>query len=434
VKLSAKEAGMRQLVLEGTPYAMGVAHGRALRAEIHTLAEERLRLSLAAAAEIGRPATRGAALALARDFLPIQERWSPAVHAEFMGIAEGAGIAPELLLIGNGYTDFKDVLCRQPVLAGAAQECTVFRAGLPATRDGRSYVGQTWDMHSTAEPFILCVLRRPADAPATLGITTLGVIAALAAVRPWSRLLSPGDAGARWLQRFAGTAYFWLAVAALLLLGLRCAKAVRPVSPLLGHAFGGASRHALTVGFVSLMIVGVAWRILPIFSGASRAHPALIPSVFALLVTGNTLRVTGQAAAGHWGGAWYGLMGISGWLELTGVTLFALDVLRLLRATPEQAELPSAGAVVAPALEAPVGPLVAHRPWLIPVFARHGMGQVSNAIFQRTVGQRVTVLQACRRFQIEPEAFLAELIAANAEREREGPRPDDRARKLPVHG
>lgn len=167
---------MRQLVLEGTPYQMGRAHGRVLREEVHALAEERLRLSLQAAEAAGRPATRAAALALAREFLPIQERWSPAVHAEFVGIAEGAGIAPELLLIGNGYTDFKDVLCQNPALAGAAQECTVFYIGAEASRDGRAYAGQTWDMHSTAEPFVLCVLRRPTDGPATLGITTAGCL------------------------------------------------------------------------------------------------------------------------------------------------------------------------------------------------------------------------------------------------------------------
>jgi isopenicillin-N N-acyltransferase-like protein len=167
---------MRQLVLEGTPRAIGIAHGKALRDEIHALAEERLRLSLAAAAEAGAVTTRDAALALSRRFLPIQERWSPAVHAEFSGIAEGAGIAPELLLIGNGYTDYKDVLCRQPALVNAAQECTVFRAAPEATRDGRVYVGQTWDMHSSAEPFIFCLLRRPVDGPATLGITTAGCL------------------------------------------------------------------------------------------------------------------------------------------------------------------------------------------------------------------------------------------------------------------
>jgi uncharacterized protein DUF1858 len=77
------------------------------------------------------------------------------------------------------------------------------------------------------------------------------------------------------------------------------------------------------------------------------------------------------------------------------------------------AALPEAGAPVAVSAAALVGPLVAHRPWLIPVFARHGMGQVSNPLFQRTIGQRVTVTQACRRFEVDPEAFVAELAAAD---------------------
>jgi isopenicillin-N N-acyltransferase-like protein len=167
---------MRQLVLEGTPYEMGLAHGRALREEVHALAEERLRLSLQRAAEAGRPAMPAAALALARQFLPLQERWSPAVHAEFRGIAEGAEIAPERLLIGNGYTDFVDVLRRTPLASEHSEECTVFYVGPAASRDGRSYVGQTWDMHATAEPFVLTLLRRPVDGPATLGVTTAGCL------------------------------------------------------------------------------------------------------------------------------------------------------------------------------------------------------------------------------------------------------------------
>jgi isopenicillin-N N-acyltransferase-like protein len=198
---------MRQLVLEGVPYAMGLAHGRAMRDEVHALAEERLRLSLRDARLQGVRASREEALALAREMLPLQERWSTEVHAEFMGIADGAGIAPELLLIGNGYTDFRDVLARartndqrpttndgteqgdhadrdreRSLVVGrwsaseAGAECTVFRVGPEASVDGRVYIGQTWDMHSTAEPFVLSILRRPAEGPATLGVTTAGCL------------------------------------------------------------------------------------------------------------------------------------------------------------------------------------------------------------------------------------------------------------------
>jgi len=244
-------------------------------------------------------------------------------------------------------------------------------------------------------------------------VTALGVGCAVVALRLGSRPLASGGRGEVWLRRYALAAYGWLALAVLLLLGLRAAGAAAPLSPLHEHAFSGAARHALTVGFASLLMIGVAWRILPIFSGSAPPHPACLPVVLTLLLVGGCLRVWGQIAAGLWGGAWYGVMGISGWPELAAVVLFATDVLRLLKGTPERAALPDAGAPVVLALDAPVGPLVAHRPWLVPVFARHGMGQVSNPIFQRTVGQRVTIAQACRRFNVKASSFLEELAAAD---------------------
>lgn len=244
-------------------------------------------------------------------------------------------------------------------------------------------------------------------------LTAGGVGAALWALKLGSPALTEGDREAGWLVCFARAAYTSLVLATVILVGLRAAEAFGSVPPLRHHAFGGASRHALTVGFISLMMVGVAWRILPIFSGAARPHPALLPAVFGLLVTGNLLRVGGQMASSLWGGGWYGVMGISGWLETLGVALFALDVLRLLSGTPAHTPLPEVDGPVEVALDAPVGPLVAHRPWLVPVFARHGLGQVTNPLFQRTVGRRVTVAQACRRFQLEAEKFLSELSAAD---------------------
>jgi hypothetical protein len=310
--------------------------------------------------------------------------------------------------------------------------------GLPAGEPRAAWTALALLTTGAAGESVARLAAAPWLSAAALTLTVCGVGCAVAALRLWSLPLSDSDEDARCMRRFVLTAYIWLGVAVAILFGLRLVEAFStlpslrsggyPVSPLHQHAFGGASRHALTVGFVSLMIVGVAWRILPIFSGARRAHSSLVPLVFGLLLVGNTLRVAGQAAAGLWGGAWYGVMGVSGWLELAGVTLFALDVLRLLRGMPEEEELPDVGEAVAPELSAFVGPLVAHRPWLIPVFARHGMGQVSNRIMQRTVGQRVTVGQGCRRFGVDPEAFVAELIAADAAHVERAERGDTVAR------
>src|SRR5262249_48557947 len=140
----------------------------------------------------------------------------------------------------------------------------------------------------TAEEVVARLKELPHLSALAMGVTALGLVWAFLALRPWAPILST-DRETAWLGRCVRTAYGWPGLAAALLLGLRVAEAIAPVSFLHQHAFGGASRHALTVGFVSLMMVGVAWRILPIFSGAPRPHPALLPGVFWLLLAGSLL-------------------------------------------------------------------------------------------------------------------------------------------------
>ncbi len=160
---------LRIIHLTGSPYAMGREYGRALRDQIHELAEERLRLALHNAEVASRPTDRAACLALAARMLPAQARYDTDVHAEFMGIAEGAGIAPELLLIGNGYTDFRDVL-----MGAGEDECTMVRTGGAAGEP--LLCAQTWDMHTAAERYVVLVHRRPEGGPATLSLTTAGCL------------------------------------------------------------------------------------------------------------------------------------------------------------------------------------------------------------------------------------------------------------------
>jgi isopenicillin-N N-acyltransferase-like protein len=169
------------ITLAGSPAEMGYAHGRRLREQVHALAEERLRLALRDV-----PGTsRADALALAGEFLAAHRAYAPAVYEEFRGIAEGAEIAPELLLIGNGYTDYKDVLPRlwsasasadAPKAAEGSAECTSFLVSPAGSADGRTYLGQNWDMHGTAEPFVVAFHRQPTNGPQTLAVTTAGCL------------------------------------------------------------------------------------------------------------------------------------------------------------------------------------------------------------------------------------------------------------------
>jgi hypothetical protein len=114
-------------------------------------------------------------------------------------------------------------------------------------------------------------------------------------------------------------AFFWLVS------GLAMAL-VEQIKPDLPHAYSGAWRHALTVGFITTMILGVGYRILPIFIRQPLASTHLMLVSGALLVAGNAGRVTLELLTiGGW--AWsFRLMGVTGVVELAALVLFAMNL------------------------------------------------------------------------------------------------------------
>ena len=158
--------------LSGAPREMGRQHGEMFRTEIREFIDIRMDRILKAVKEKGLGLDRQGVLDLAREHLPFHEAYAPDVHKEFLGIAEGADVPPEELMIGNGLTDVRDVVLQSP----GEQECTSFIANRNGTDDGTVWFGQNWDMHATAEPYIRAFLRKPKDAPRTLTMTTTGCL------------------------------------------------------------------------------------------------------------------------------------------------------------------------------------------------------------------------------------------------------------------
>jgi hypothetical protein len=94
----------------------------------------------------------------------------------------------------------------------------------------------------------------------------------------------------------------------------------------LPHAYSGAWRHALTVGFITTMILGVGQRLLPIFIRQPLASNRLMLVSAALILVGNAGRVILELVTlGGWGWA-FRLMGMSGVLELAALILFAINL------------------------------------------------------------------------------------------------------------
>jgi hypothetical protein len=179
------------------------------------------------------------------------------------------------------------------------------------------------------------------------------------------------------------------------------------------HAYVGAYRHALTVGFITTVIVGMASRIVPVFRGVPLHSPLMREWSFWLLLTGNIMRVLFQSLSAAAGPIWLRFAGVSGLLELAALVLFGVNLWRTMDA-------PVAGETAAAGWRPPIDPgtrvgeLLAAYPGLLPVFVRHGFGALANPVLRRTVARVVSIGEACRMHGVDPESFLRQLSEARA--------------------
>ena len=176
---------IRVLAVAGSAYDMGYIHGKTYARAIGELTEERLRLSCDPFWTGGQQATLDEVLAIGRACLQHHEAFSPALMAEMRGMADATGIGVNELVIMNGFTDFVDIIAnpaalgrtRTPgALPGDAVDCTAFVVDAAASADGRGYLGQTWDMHASATPYVLMLDIRPDTGPALMTFTIAGCV------------------------------------------------------------------------------------------------------------------------------------------------------------------------------------------------------------------------------------------------------------------
>lgn len=148
------------------PRARGRAHGEQWRDAIHELAQVRLELAL----RRGDFRDEQEVLAVAGLHLPVLREHLPAMADELHGIAEGADLSPERVVVLNHYTDLRDVprsvlggsepgAAPKPVDDSDPGGCTaVYLNG-----DEGPLMGETWDLHANAEPFVRMLRIAPAD-------------------------------------------------------------------------------------------------------------------------------------------------------------------------------------------------------------------------------------------------------------------------------
>jgi isopenicillin-N N-acyltransferase like protein len=142
-----------ELPLSASARGRGRAHGEAFREQIQALSELRLGLTMVR----GRIRDREGIIDVAARHLPLLAGYDEALSEELLGIAEGADVSPEMIVILNHYTDLRDI--GHESLDDLTDEgCTAIYTRTPTG----PLLGQTWDMHGSASPFVVA-LRVPAE-------------------------------------------------------------------------------------------------------------------------------------------------------------------------------------------------------------------------------------------------------------------------------
>ncbi len=209
--------------------------------------------------------------------------------------------------------------------------------------------------------------------------------------------------------KFVRAAFAWLLVSLAMLLLLPFYQWLIAVE--FSHAYYGAIRHAITVGFISMMIVGVAAKVVPTLRGI---EPSKLPALwlpFALLNVGCLLRVSFQIGT-DWHRVFFRMVGVSGVLEWTALALWACHMAAMMLGLgryrqPVAANWGSPPPRILP--EHRVAAVLSWYPQLETVFLEHGFHLIRHAILRHTLASQVSLRQACVMKGVDVEALLESL-------------------------
>ena len=193
---------------------------------------------------------------------------------------------------------------------------------------------------------------------------------------------------------FIRLAYAWLVAGAVLGLTADLAPGVTGLE--------GASRHAITVGFIATLIFALAPRILPSFlNGRELYSTRIMAASLWLLSVGCLLRVLSEAIAYSAGGRLWSVLPISAFLELAAVLAFVTNMATTL-AQPLPAWFSAAG--VSPKL--PLYWYVTSFPKTRPILIEAGLRTLAG---RREVPHSLSLAEAATADGVDLKSLLDQL-------------------------
>ncbi|MBP9721831.1 MAG: hypothetical protein KBD64_01590 [Gammaproteobacteria bacterium] len=171
------------LELSGSYSHMGECFGASYRTEIKELAQSRMDRLISFVKKYGKvTVTQEEVLDLTRNTLLVHEKYDANIWDEFTGIARGADILLEWLLVLNSYTDLRDYICKVKGFNDPEVRfdgCTGFILDKTMTAEKQIIIGQTWDMSVEAIDYLVIVKKtpNPGCGPSMVYLTTMGCLA-----------------------------------------------------------------------------------------------------------------------------------------------------------------------------------------------------------------------------------------------------------------
>jgi hypothetical protein len=204
-------------------------------------------------------------------------------------------------------------------------------------------------------------------------------------------------------QRYVTAGWAWLAVALL----------VGPLWTLVAALRGGTvprlvtdfARHALAFGFVTQIMMGVATRILPVFTGNALWSPRARTAAFYLINGSVVLRALEvMVAIGFVPAAWP-LIALAGPPAVAAVALFALNVVFTIFGHPATSSVSASPTAMA---DRSVGDIL-KIPGALDLLIEAGFTPLKNPVLRAAMAGSVTLRQACSLKDVSIDPLVARL-------------------------
>jgi hypothetical protein len=156
-----------------------------------------------------------------------------------------------------------------------------------------------------------------------------------------------------------------------------------------------------------MMIVGVSSKVAPVLAGADLTRLNSLRLTFWLINIGSAMRVGFQILTDMYGWA-FPMTALSAWVEITGLTIWAVD---LWRTMSSEWALREPGLTDGIRSESKVYDVITRYPQTEEIFLQFGFSMITNPAARRVFARSISLAQACRLKAVPLDQFLGALRA-----------------------